>query len=127
MDLALRDQKIFQLTAELENRKRILCAKRQQLKSNMRENSLLVEVVKDYDTYNRNIIEQKEKQIVFLKRINDYIESINEELKITDNKLKESKYEQREIMKEISFLKQEIDDLVENNDKDINSPDIIDE
>ncbi len=30
-------------------------------------------------------------------------------------------------MKEISFLKQEIDDLVENNDKDINSPDIIDE
>jgi hypothetical protein len=37
MNLALRDQQIFQLKAELENRKRILCAKRQQLKSNMRE------------------------------------------------------------------------------------------
>ena len=127
MDLALRDQHIFQLKAELENRKRILCAKRQQLKSNMRENDLLREVAKDYDNYNKDIIDQKEKQIVFLKRLNDYIEDITVDLKLTDNKLKESKQEQREIMKEISFLKSEIDDLVENNEEDINSSDNIDE
>jgi len=127
MDLALRDQHIFQLKAELENRKRILCVKRQQLKSNMRENDLLREVAKDYDNYNKDIIDQKEKQIVFLKRLNDYIENISVDLKLTDNKLKESKHEQREIMKEISFLKSEIDDLVENNEEDINSSDNIDE
>lgn len=127
MNLALRDQKIFQLKAELENRKRILCAKRQQLKSNMRENHLLREVAKDYDNYNKHIIDQKEQQIVFLKRLNDYIENISVDLKLTDNKLKESKQEQREIMKEISFLKSEINDLVENNEEDINSSDNIDE
>lgn len=127
MNLALRDQKIFQLKAELENRKRILCAKRQQLKSNMRENDLLREVAKDYDNYNKHIIDQKEQQIVFLKRLNDYIENISVDLKLTDNKLKESKQEQREIMKEISFLKSEINDLVENNEEDINSSDNIDE
>ena len=127
MNLALRDQKIFQLKSELENRKRILCAKRQQLKSNMRENQLLREVAQDYDNYNKHIIDQKEQQIVFLKRLNDYIENISVDLKLTDNKLKESKQEQREIMKEISFLKSEIDDLVENNDEDINSSNNIDE
>ena len=127
MDLALRDQKIFQLKAELENRKRVLCAKRQQLKGNMRENNLLKEVAKDYDTYNKNIIDQKEKQIIFLKRLNDYIEDISVDLKLTDNKLKESKQEQREIMKEISFLKSEMDDLVENNTIYINSSNNIDE
>ena len=127
MNLALRDQQIFQLKAELENRKRILCAKRQQLKSNMRENDLLREVAKDYDNYNKHIIDQKEKQIVFLKRLNDYIENISVDLKLTDNKLKESKQEQREIMKEISFLKSEINDLVENNEEDINSSNNIDE
>lgn len=127
MNLALRDQQIFQLKAELENRKRILCVKRQQLKSNMRENDLLREVAEDYDNYNKHIIDQKEKQIVFLKRLNDYIEDISVDLKLTDNKLKESKQEQREIMKEISFLKSEIDDLVENNEEDINSSDNIDE
>src|SRR5210317_1799274 len=124
MNLALREQQIFQLKAELENRKRILCAKRQQLKSNMRENDLLREVAKDYDNYNKHIIDQ---QIVFLKRLNDYIENISVDLKLTDNKLKESKQEQREIMKEISFLKSEINDLVENNEEDINSSDNIDE
>ena len=127
MNLALRDQQIFQLKAELENRKRILCAKRQQLNKNMRENDLLREVAEDYDNYNKHIIDQKEKQIVFLKRLNDYIEDISIDLKLTDNKLKESKQEQREIMKEISFLKSEIDDLVENNKEDINSTDNIDE
>ena len=126
MDLALRDQKIFQLKAELENRKRVLCAKRQQLKGNMRENNLLKEVAKDYDTYNRHIIDQKEKQVVFLKRLNDYIEDISVDLKLTDNKLKESKMDQREILKEISFLKDELDELM-NNNSDKNSNTIIDE
>ena len=127
MNLALRDQQIFQLKAELENRKKILCAKRLQLKSNMRENHLLREVAMDYDNYNKRIIHQKEKQIVFLNRLNDYIEGINIDLNLTNNKLKESKHEQREIMKEISFLKNEIDDLVENSREDINSSDNIDE
>ena len=35
---------------------------------------------------------------------------------MTDTKLKESKYEQREILKEISLLKKEIDDLVKTTE-----------
>jgi chromosome segregation ATPase len=126
MNLAIRDHKIHQLKAELENRKRILCAKRHQLKSSTKENELLKEVLYDYENYNKQFIEEKEKQIVFLKTLNQYIENVTSELKLTDNKLKESKMDQREILKEISFLKNELDELM-NNNSDKNSNTIIDE
>ena len=127
MNLAVRDHKIIQLKAELENRKKILCMKRHQLKSNMRENIYLKEVANDYDKYNNHIISQKERQIVFLQMLNGYIDNINSDLTLTNNKLKDSKQDQREIIKEISFLKNELDDLVKSNDDDINSNNNIDE
>jgi len=127
MFLAKRDQKIYQLKEELENRKKMLCLKRNQLKNNLKENIFLQEVVEDYDSYNKSIVNQKEKQIVFLKMIHSYIDNINNELKLTDQKLNQSKQEQRDILKEISFLKDDIDDLVENNQPDINSSDNIHE
>lgn len=141
MQLAIRDHKILQMKAELENRKKILCVKRHQLKNNAKENDLLKFVLTDYEKYNTHIISQKEKQIMFLERLNDYIDNINIDLKLTDHKLKESKQEQREILKEITYLKDEIDNLVEtthdnnsdnsennyNNYNHINSNDNIDE
>ena len=131
MQLAIRDHKIIQMKAEIENRKKILCIKRHQLKNNAKENNLLKFVLTDYEKYNTHIISQKEKQIMFLERLNDYIDNINRDLKLTDNKLKESKHEQREILKEITYLKNEIDDLVESTDEntteDINSNNNIDE
>ena len=126
MNLAVRDHKIIQLKAELENRKKILCMKRHQLKSNMRENSYLKEVARDYDKYNNHIISQKEKQIVILQMLNGYIDNINNDLTLTNNKLNDSKQDQREITREISYLKKELDDLVKSND-DINSNNNIDE
>ena len=125
MYLAKRDQKIYQLKEELENRKKMLCLKRNQLKNNLKENIFLREVVEDYDSYNKSIVNEKEKQIAFLKMLHLYIDNISDELNLTDQKLKHSKQEQREILKEISFLKDEIDDLVENNQPDINYSDNI--
>jgi chaperonin cofactor prefoldin len=123
MNLAIRDHKIIQLKAELENRKKILCMKRHQLKHNIKENVLLKEVADDYNNYNNHIISQKEKQIVFLQMLNEYIDNINDDLMITSNKLKNSQQDQREIMKEISVLKNELDDLVNpnNNNNNLNN------
>ena len=127
MELALRDKKIFQMKSELENRKRLLCAKRHQLIQNKKENSLLGSVLDDYEKYNKHVIDENEKKTIFLQMLYSYIERISHDLKLTDSKLKESKDEQRDIMKEISFLKGEIDDLVKDDESDINSNSIIDE
>lgn len=118
MELAIRDHKIFQIKAELENRKKMLCAKRRMLRTTVNENEFLRGVMGDYEQYNRNIISQKEKQMKFLQGINEYINNITIDLRLTDNKLRESNQEQREIINEISIIKRELDDLVKTNEDD---------
>jgi septal ring factor EnvC (AmiA/AmiB activator) len=116
MELAIRDHKIFQIKAEIENRKKLLCAKRQMLRKTVKENEFLNDILNDYEQYNKHIISQKEKQIVFLERLNQYIINITTDLQMTDNRLRDSNREQREITKEISMIKRELDDLVKNNE-----------
>jgi hypothetical protein len=118
MNLAIRDHKIYQMKAELENRKKMLCVKRKQLASNKRENIFLKDVIDDYDRYNKHIISQKQQQIALLNTLNQYIDNITNDLQLTDTKLKESKQEQREITKEMTYLKNELDDLVEKTETD---------
>ena len=125
MNLALRDYKIYQMKAELENRKKFLCSKKIQLKSTQKENNLLSDVLRDYEQYNNHLINQKQKQIQFLTMLNEYIENITKDIKLTDIKLKESKLEQRDILKEIAALKTEIDTLVENSDDNMYSNEVI--
>ena len=45
--------------------------------------------------------------------LHEYIEKISRDIHVTSNLLKESKMEQREILKEINTLRHEIDDLIE--------------
>jgi hypothetical protein len=113
MELALRDQQIYQLNTELEHRKKLLCSQRVMLKNNIKDNSFLKEVAKDYDIYNNVIIKEKQQQMASLQLLNKYIENITSELTITNYKLKESKQEQEEILNEIKHLKHEIDSLVD--------------
>jgi hypothetical protein len=113
MELALRDMKIFQMKAEIENRKKILCSKRKQLIQSKKENKLLENVFEDYEKYNKHFIIENEKKIKSLQLLHGYIDRITYDLKLTDTKLKESQIDQRDIMKEINILKNEIDDLVE--------------
>lgn len=112
MNIALRDHKIYQMKTELENRKKLLCAKKKMLEKNSRENDFLKDVLDDYNKYNSYIIKQKEQQIMHLHMLNQYIENITEDLQLTDSQLENSKQEQREIMREISKLKTEMDELI---------------
>ena len=113
MNIALRDHKIYQMKAELENRKKILCVKRKTLEKNLRENGFLKDILDDYNKYNSYIIRQKEEQVMHLHMLNQYIENITKDLQLTDSQLKNSKQEQREIMREISKLKSEMNELIE--------------
>ena len=113
MDLAIRDHMIFQMKAELENRKKMLCMKIRELKETVRENGLLNQVLADYNKYNQHIVKQKQEQIEFLYMLHEYIDKISRDIHTTSNLLKESKMEQREILKEINTLRHEIDDLIE--------------
>lgn len=116
MNLATRDHKIFQMKAEIENRKKLLCAKRREMAKNIKENTFLKDVADDYNRYNAHIISQQKQQIEAFELLNRYITNITDELELADNKLKDSRLEQREIMRVIEHLKSELDDLVEKQE-----------
>jgi hypothetical protein len=116
MNLATRDHKIFQMKAEIENRKKLLCAKRREIAKNIKENTFLKDVADDYNRYNAHIISQQKQQIEAFELLNRYITNITDELELADNKLKDSRLEQREIMRVIEHLKSELDNLVEKQE-----------
>ena len=116
MEIALRDMKIHQMKAELENRKRMLCKKRTQLIQNKKNNALLEDVLQDYSNYNKHIVNEKRKKIMFLEKLHSYIGEITNDLELADEKLKESNDEQKDILKEITILKNEMDNLIESED-----------
>lgn len=113
MNLAERDQKIFQMKAELENRKKMLYSKIKELKKSSMENELLNQVLADYSIYNQDIANQKREQIEMLKTLHEYIGNISHHNNIHTNStlIKESKMDQRMITKEINQLEHEIEDL----------------
>ena len=78
MDLAIRDHKIMQFKAELENRKKLLCMKRRELKTNVRDNEFLRNVAEDYE---------KLSDIVEVFRLYSKSE-LKEELKLSQSKYK---------------------------------------
>lgn len=115
MELAIRDHIIFQMKEELKNRKKMLCMKRAQLKQTVHDNEMLKHVLEDYEKYNAHMINQKRQQMANLEQLNSYITNITNELILSDNLLQESNIERREILREITKLKEEIDELAEND------------
>ena len=112
MNLAERDQKIFQMKAELENRKKMLGGKRKELKKISMENELLNQVLADYNKENNNIVKQKHEQIEFLKLLHEYIgNESHHKIDSRPSLVKESKTDQRAIIKEINHLKRELVEL----------------
>jgi hypothetical protein len=113
MNLAKRDHMIFQMKAELENRKKMLCSKRKEMKKNVSENGLLNQVLADYSKYNQDIVNQKREQIDFLKLLHEYVGNVSHDIHATSTLLKESRTDQREILKEINHLKHDLEELME--------------
>ena len=111
MNLAKRDHIIFQLKAELENRKKMLGNKRKELKQTVRENGLLNQVLADYNKHNEHIVKKKNEQIDFLNMLHEYIGKVSNQIHLADSIVKDSKKEQKDILREINKLKHEPEEV----------------
>jgi len=76
------------------------------------QNELLHDVVEDYKSYYNIIKKQKQQQYNTLVKISDYINSVSQDLNKTDNILKTTNEDQKEILSEMNKIKREIDELV---------------
>lgn len=113
MILAVRDKTIQELQNQIAERKKLLIQKHKSLKQTIHENDFLEDVYQDYGKYHAFIKKQKEEQIAAFEIINNYLEKIILETKLTDKSLNEAKFEQRLITQRINVIKKELEEIID--------------
>ena len=112
MELAIRDIRLSKHKQQININKRILMEKYLELQKNAKENEYLNGVVDDYKKYFDFIIDEKNKQYDALNVISQYLDNINSEIRSTDEILDEQRQEQKNILREMKKLKENLDELV---------------
>lgn len=110
--LAERDIKIDILRQVLKESLEYMNSKSDTIQTISKDNEFLIDVAKDYHTYNSIIKQQKIKQMELFETLNQYINTISDTMSKTDNILKQSENQKHQIMEEIKSLKKEIDDII---------------
>ena len=112
MDLAKRDITIREMQREVADKKRELLSKFKELERATSENELLEGVVDDYATYYDYVREQKSEEYEALRIISEYLDRLSLDVDVTDQLLRQTKEDQKEILREMSKIKREMDQLV---------------
>ena len=116
--LAKRDLEFMQIQNLIDAKKRFLIEKQQKLQFITKQNHFLEEVKNDYNKYYDYITKQKEDQMVALKLINDYIKNLISSGQLSEQNIKDAKYEQAKILREIKTIKNGLDNII-NDTNDI--------
>lgn len=113
LNLAERDQYLYNIENQIHNKRNLLITKRKYLEKTSKENKFLEGVRNDYNKYNRFIVHEKEEQLRALGILQQYIDDIIISGKLTDEDIKKSKKEQRDILKEIKDVKNNLDSIIQ--------------
>jgi hypothetical protein len=108
------DDKLIQIQYLIEAKRDFLINKQKELKKTVKQNEFLNSVKEDYDKYNSYIIQQKNDQIRSLQLLNQYIDDLNVSGSLSKNNLKDSKHEQKKILKEIGSIRKGLDEIINN-------------
>ena len=112
MDLAKRDITIREMQREVADKKRELLSKFKELEKATSENEFLEGVVDDYATYYDYVRQQKSEEYEALRIISEYLDRLSLDVDVTDQLLRQTKEDQKEILREMSKIKREMDQLV---------------
>ena len=112
MDLARRDMSVEDMRIEVINRKKMLLDKFKELKNTSSTNKFLKGISNDYKHYFDFIKAQKRKQYEALCMLSNYIEKISMDTELTEQLLRESKSDQKQILSQMRRVKGELDELI---------------
>ena len=120
IDLASKDQQFIQLQQLIELKRKMLLDKQIKYKKISKQNHFLEEIKNDYSNYSNYIMKQKQQQIQALEILHNYVNDLTISGNLSKQNVKDAKYEQKKIIKELKSIKHNLDDVIENN-SDINS------
>jgi hypothetical protein len=116
-----RDAQFLQLQELIEQKKRFLLENQKKLKQISKQNEFLEHIKDDYFKYNDYVAKQKNDQMKALELLNEYIHDLSNSGELSEQNIKDSKHEQRKIMKEIKHIKSSLDSLIEGEESQINN------
>ena len=112
MELARRDLSIEDMKTEVVNRKKMLLDKLREVRRTSTANQLLKGITDDYERYFDHIKAQKRQQYESLCALSDYIGNISTQTELTEQLLRESKADQKNILSQMRKVKGELDELI---------------
>lgn len=116
MEISEKDLMLNQIQSEIEKINKYLQSKRQEIKKTKKENKFLEMVHDDYEQYYNYIKEQKQQQINQMEFILKYLEKSMKEAGLTEQKVRQTKHEQRTIIKKIKQIKKELDEIIKDDE-----------
>lgn len=115
MDLASKDQQFIQLQQLIEKKRKMLLEKQIKYKKISKQNHFLEEIKNDYSNYSNYIMKQKQEQIQALEILHNYVNDLTISGNLSKQNIKDAKYEQKKIIKELNSIKRNLDGVIEDN------------
>jgi hypothetical protein len=116
MNLATKDQQFIELQQLIELKRKMLLEKQKKYKKIIKQNHFLEEIKNDYSNYSNYIMKQKQEQIQALEILHNYVKDLTISGNLSKQNLKDARYEQKKIIKELKSIKHNLDEVVQNNE-----------
>jgi len=126
IDLASKDQQFIQLQQLIEFKRKMLLDKQIKYKKIAKRNHFLEEIKNDYSNYSNYIMKQKQQQIQALEILHNYVNDLTISGNLSKQNVKDAKYEQKKIIKELKSIKHNLDGIIQNNNDTISDDDNVD-
>jgi hypothetical protein len=115
-DIREKDEQFYHLQQLIDAKKKMLLEKQKTLKRISNQNEFLENVKNDYSKYNHYILKQKNGQIRALEMLNEYIQDLSHSGELSEQNIKDSKHEQRKIMKELNQIRNSLNILIDEDE-----------
>lgn len=112
------DRKFIELQKKIEEKKKYLAKKEQENNEEMKKKDFLLGVKDDYTKYNKYIKMQKEQQIEAFNYLKEYFTKLTTEGMLSDEKIEEAKRDQEEIVKTITNIKNDLEEMITKKKSD---------
>lgn len=110
--LAQRDLNLLQIEREIMNKKYLLVNKKKDLDKKQKLNNYLDTVKDDYTKYYDFIVNEKQQQYNALLLLKEYMNDLTKTENLVDEQLRSVKHDQKDIIREIDKVKNELDELI---------------
>jgi hypothetical protein len=115
MDLASKDKQFIELQQLIDLKRKMLLDKQIKYKKISKQNHFLEEIKNDYSNYSNYIMKQKQEQIQALEILHNYVRDLSVSGNLSKQNVKDAKYEQKKIIRELKSIKHNLDEVIQNN------------